>query len=73
MWRRGVMVMTTPQLHSAKPELRFCGVLNPAPGVFEIGDGGGTLTMVQTGNKVKSLSSVNHTTKAVNHHHQMIR
>ena len=23
-WRRGVVVITTAQLHSTKPELRFC-------------------------------------------------
>ena len=29
----------------------------------------GTLTMVQAGNKAKHLSSVNHSTKAIHHHH----
>ena len=29
----------------------------------------GSLTMVPAGNKTKRLSSVNHTTKAINHHH----
>ena len=39
MWRRGVVVITTVQLHSSKPELRFCAGLNPASGVSEIRDG----------------------------------
>ena len=30
MWRRGVVVITTAQLHSTKPELRFCANSNPA-------------------------------------------
>ena len=39
MWHRGVVVITTAQLHSTKPELRFCAGSNPARGVSEIGDG----------------------------------
>ena len=38
-WRRGVVVITTAQLHSTKPELRFCAGSNPARGVSEICDG----------------------------------
>ena len=38
-WRRGVVVITTAQLHSTKPELRFCAGSNPARGVSEIHDG----------------------------------
>ena len=33
------MVITTAQLHSTKPELRFCAGSNPARGVLEIRDG----------------------------------
>ena len=36
---RGVVVITTAQLHSTKPELRFCTGSNPARGVSEIRDG----------------------------------
>ena len=32
-WRRGVVVITIAQLHSTKPELRFCAGSNPARGV----------------------------------------
>ena len=32
------MIITTVQLHSTKPELRFCAGSNPACGVFEIRD-----------------------------------
>ena len=39
MWRRGEVVITTAQLHSTKPELRFCAGSNPARGVSEIRDG----------------------------------
>ena len=35
-WRRGVVVITTAQLYSTKPELRFCAGLNPTHGVLEI-------------------------------------
>ena len=43
MWgiylRGYVVVMTTAQLYSTKPELRFCVGSNPAGGVLEIRDG----------------------------------
>ena len=39
LWRRGVVVITTAQRHSTKPELRFCAGSNPARGVSEIRDG----------------------------------
>ena len=35
----GVVVITTAQLYSTKPELRFCAGSNPACGVSEIQDG----------------------------------
>ena len=35
----GVVVITTAQLHSTKPKLRFCDDSNPAHGVSEIRDG----------------------------------
>ena len=37
--RRGVVVITSAQLHSTKPELRFCTGSNPACSVSEIHDG----------------------------------
>ena len=39
MWRRGVVVITTAELHWTKPELRFCAGSNPARGASEIRDG----------------------------------
>ena len=36
---RGVVVITTAQLHSTQPELKFCAGSNPARGVSEIHDG----------------------------------
>ena len=66
--RRGVMVITTVQLHSTKPKLRFCAGSNL---VRHVGDSQwwGSLRMVPAGNKVKCLLSVNHTTKTIHHHH----
>ena len=39
LWRRGVVVITTSQLHSIKSELRFCRGSNPPRAVSEIRDG----------------------------------
>ena len=36
MWHLGVVVISTAQLYSTKPELRFCACSNPARGVSEI-------------------------------------
>ena len=38
-WCRGVVIITTAQLHSTKPELRFCTGSNPARDVSKIRDG----------------------------------
>ena len=38
-WRHGVLAITAAQLHSTKPELRFCAGSNPALSVSEIRDG----------------------------------
>ena len=38
-WCRGVVFITTAQLHSTKPELRFCASPNSDRGVSEIRDG----------------------------------
>ena len=45
-WRCVVVVITTAQLHSTKPELRFCAVLNPTRDVSEIRNGEDYLTIV---------------------------
>ena len=36
---QGVVVINTAQLHSTKPELKFCAGSNPARGMSEILDG----------------------------------
>ena len=36
IWCHGVVVITTAQLHSIKPELRFCTGSNPACSMMEI-------------------------------------
>ena len=38
-WRLDVVVITTAQLHSIKPELRLCAGSNPARGISEIQNG----------------------------------
>ena len=65
-WRRGVVVITTAQLHSSKPELRFCAGSNPARGVSEIRDGEGLWQWSRLEKRLR-LSSVNHTTKTIHH------
>ena len=39
MWRCGVAVITTAQVHLTKPELRFCAGSNPTRSISEIRDG----------------------------------
>ena len=39
MWHHDVVVVTTAQLHSTKPELRFGAGSNPPRGVSEFGNG----------------------------------
>ena len=39
MWRSGVALITTAQLHSKKSLLKFCAGSNPARGVSEVCDG----------------------------------
>ena len=39
LWCGGVVVITTAQLHSTKPEFRFCPGSNPACDVSEICSG----------------------------------
>ena len=39
LWRRGVVVITTTQIHSTQPGPRFCAGSIPAHGVSEIRDG----------------------------------
>ena len=36
LWHHGVVFITTAELHSTKPELRFCAGSNPACGMSEI-------------------------------------
>ena len=63
----GVVVITTAQLHSSKPELRLCAGSNPVHGVSEIRDGEDLLQWSQLEIRLR-LSSVNHTTKIIHHH-----
>ena len=38
-WRRGVVVTTSAQLHSTKPEIKLWAGSNPADSMSEIRDG----------------------------------
>ena len=38
-YRHVVVIITNAQLHSTKPELKFCASSKPARGVLEIRDG----------------------------------
>ena len=60
--RPRVVIITTAQLHSSKPEFRLCAGSNPNRGVLDIRDGEDQ-TMLPAGSKPKRLSSVNHTAK----------
>ena len=57
-----LLIITTLQFHSAKPEVRFCAGSNPAHDVSEIYDDGKN---GPAGNKSKLLSLVKHTTKKI--------
>ena len=59
---RGVVVITTAQLHSTKPEFRFCTGSNPARSVSEICD---YEISTPARSKAKCLLSVNHPAKSI--------
>ena len=67
-WRGGVVVITTAQLRSPKPELRFCAGSNPARGVSEVCDGEDLWQRSRLEIRLH-FSSVNHTIKTIHHHH----
>ena len=62
-----VMVLTTAQYHSTKPELRFCTGSNPARGGSEICNDEVLWQWSPAGNKTKGLFLINHTTKKIHH------
>ena len=62
-WCRGVVVITTVQLHSTKSELQVRHKFKYCSQHDGYSRWWGSLTMVLAGNKTKRLSSVNHTTK----------
>ena len=68
MWRRGVVVITTAQLHSPKPELRFWAGSNPARGVSKICDGEDLWQWSRLEIRLR-LSLVNHATKTIHYHY----
>ena len=76
---RGVAVITTAQLHSTKPKLRFCAGSKPARCVLEICDGEDLWRWSRLEIRLNVFSSFNHTTKTIHyhphphhHHHQRI-
>ena len=60
-------IITTAQLHSTKPEPRFCAGLNPACSVSEIRDGEDLWKWFRL--EIRLNASVNHTTETIYHHH----
>ena len=69
----GVVVITTTQLHSTEPELRFYAGSNPARGLLEICDGKDLRQWSLLEINAKGLSSVTHTTKTIHHHHVLVQ
>ena len=63
------LIITTAQLHSTKPELRFCPGSNPAHGVSEIRDGEDLWQWSRLEIRLKLLLLVNHFAKTTHHHH----
>ena len=68
-WRLGVVVVTTTQLHSPKPQLKILRKFKSCSQC--VGDlrWWVFLAMVPAGNKTKRLASVNHSAKTIHHHH----
>ena len=66
LWRRGVVVIPTTQLHSRTQVLRRFTSCSRRDG-----DSRGPLTMALAGNKAKHLLPVNHITKSIHHHHSL--
>ena len=64
-----LVVITTAQLHSTKSKLRFCTDSKPAWGVLEICYGANLWQWSRLEIRRKRLSSVNHTTNTIHHHH----
>ena len=63
----GVVIITTAQLHSTKPELRSLHRFKSCSQRVEDSRWWRSLIMAPAGNKNKRLSSVNHTTKTIHH------
>ena len=68
MWSRGVVVITTAQLYSTKPELRSCAGSNPARSVSEMRDGGNLWQWSRLEMRCKRLSLVNQSAKTIHLH-----
>ena len=66
VWRLGVVVITTVQLHLTKSQLRFCTSSNPAHGLSDIRD---CENLWQWSLWEVRLSSVKHSAKTIHHHH----
>ena len=64
MWHSGVVFITTAQLNSSKPDLRFCAGSNPARGVSEIRDGDDLWQWSHLEIRLR-FWSVNHTTETI--------
>ena len=64
---RGVVVMNNAQLHSTKPEFKFCSGSNPALNVMEIRDGKDLWQWSRL--EIRLNAFCRSTTKTIHHHH----
>ena len=68
LWSRGVVVITTAQLYSTKPELRSCAGSNPARSMSEMRDGENLWQWSRLEMRCERLSSVNQSAKTIHLH-----
>ena len=66
--RSGVVVITTAQHHSTKPELRFFAGANPARGMSEIRNGEDLWQWLRLEIRLNAFRRFNHITKTIHHH-----
>ena len=71
LWHHGVAVVTMAQLHSTKPELRFCAGSNSAHYMSEICDGENLWQCSWLEVRFKHFSLVNHSAKSSHYHHRL--
>ena len=66
-WRRGIVVTNTVQLHSTKPELKFCAGSNPVCNVSKICDVADLWQWFRLEIRLNAFRRSNHTIKIIYH------